>query len=153
MKQEKQLKLLFNKALDIAKYLVLVWLIFVFLLLFTLSLKSRLLTDQSFLHYIAFLINEHGFVPYRDLFEINMPISYLFHILVGKFLGYSDAAFCTVNVIWMSATLTVTWFIMKPYGRSIALTSCLLFGILYIQLGSRMTLQRDVIGILPIGIG
>ncbi|MCL2923562.1 MAG: hypothetical protein MGF17_02760 [Trichodesmium sp. MAG_R04] len=108
--------------------------------------------DQGFMHYVAYLINEHSFIPYRDIFELNMPVSYLFHMAVGKFLGYSDTAFTTVNVIWLTATLTVTWLIMKPFGKTIAFSSCLLFSIIYLQFGSRVMLQRDLIAILPIAI-
>ncbi|MEA5581260.1 hypothetical protein VB620_07895 [Nodularia harveyana UHCC-0300] len=105
--------------------------------------------DQGFMHYIAYLINEHGFVPYRDIFELNMPVSYLFHMAVGKFFGYSDQAFSAVNIAWLTATFAVTWLIMKPFGRVIAFTSCLLFGIVYLRIGSLVMLQRDLIAILP----
>lgn len=104
------------------------------------------------MHYVAYLINEHNFVPYRDIFEVNMPGTYLFHIAIGKLFGYSDFAFRIVDIIWIIATLTVTWLVMKPAGQITAMASCLLFGNIYLSFGPSLSLQRDVIAILPIAI-
>ena len=141
---------LFHKAVEGVKYLFLASLATVFLVELGLSLSWRLLSDSAFLHYVAYLINEHGFVPYRDIFEVNMPGTYLFHMAIGRMFGYSDFAFHMVDVAWLTATLTVTWFIMKPFGRLVASASCLLFGLIYLGAGPHMSLQRDFIAILPI---
>lgn len=138
------------KTVDGAKYLFLALLAIVVLVQLVLSLGWHLEYDQSFMHYVAYLINEHGFVPYRDIFEINMPGTYLFHMAVGKMFGYSDLAFRMVDFAWLSATLTVTWFVMRPVGRITALASCLLFSLIYLGSGPMMSLERDVIAILPI---
>ena len=138
------------KAVESVKYLFLVFLAAIFFMALGVSLTWRIQDDTPFLHYVAFLINEHEFVPYRDIFEINMPMAYLFHMAVGRIVGYSDLAFHMVDLLWLSATLTVTWFTMKPVGRAVAFGSCLLFGLLYFGAGPRITLQRDVIAILPL---
>ncbi|NEO77630.1 hypothetical protein [Moorena sp. SIO4G3] len=139
----------FYKAVDGAKYLFLALLASLFLVQLVLSLGWPLEFDTSFMHYIAYLINEHGFAPYRDIFEINMPGTYLFHMAVGKMFGYSDLAFRMVDVAWLTATLTVTWFVMRPAGRITALASCLLFSLIYLEAGPKMSLERDFIAILP----
>jgi hypothetical protein len=141
---------LFHKAVKGVKYLFLASLATVFLVELALSLQWRLQYDSAFLHYVAYLINEHGFVPYRDIFEPNLPGTYLFHIAIGRLFGYSDFAFRMVDIAWLTATLTVTWFIMKPVGRIVASASCLLFGLIYLGFGPSTSLQRDAIGILPI---
>lgn len=140
----------FFKTVDGAKYLFLALLAIIFLGQLIVSLGWRLHYDTSFMHYVGYLINEHGFVPYRDIFEVNMPGTYLFHMAIGKMFGYSDLAFRMVDVAWLSATFTVTWFVMRPFGRITALASCLLFSLIYLGIGSSMSLQRDVIVILPI---
>ncbi len=141
---------LFYKAVEGLKYLFLGLLAVFFLMELGLSLRWRFASDSAFLHYVAYLINEHGFVPYRDLFEVNMPGTYLFHMAVGRMFGYSDLAFRLVSVAWLIATLTVTWFVMKPVGRATAFGSCLLFGLIHLGSGPDMSLQRDFIAILPI---
>ena len=140
----------FHNTAESLKYLFLASLAMVLLVEVSLSLRWPIGNDTGFLHYVAYLINEHGFLPYRDIFEINMPGTYLFHIAIGRFFGYSDFAFQMVNVVWLTVTLTVTWFIMKPFGRVVASASCLLFGLIYMGSGHHMILERDVIAILPI---
>jgi len=139
-----------HKAVESVKYLFLASLATIFLVELGLSFDWRVRGDSVYIHYVAYLINEHGFVPYRDLFEINMPGTYLFHIAIGKMFGYSDYALRMVNIAWLTATFVVTWFIMKSFGRVTAFASCLLFGIIYLGFGPYMSLQRDFIAILPI---
>ncbi len=141
---------LYHKSVNAVKYLFFASLGTVFLVELALSLSWPLLSDSAFLHYIAYLINEHDFVPYRDIFEVNMPGTYLFHMAIGRVFGYSDSAFHMVDAAWLMATLTVTWFIMKPFGRLVAFAGCLLFGLIYLEGGPHMSLQRDFIAILPI---
>ena len=133
-------------------YLVLALLTTVFLVKLVQSLGWRLQFDTAIMHYVAYLINEHSFAPYRDIFEINMPGSYLVHMAVGKMFGYSDLAFRMADVTWLVATLTVTWLIMMPAGRVAAWASCLLFGLLYLGAGPYMGFQRDFLAILPMAI-
>lgn len=106
--------------------------------------------DISFLHYIAYLINEHGFLPYRDVFEFNMPGTYLFHMTAGKLFGYNDRSLQLVNGLWLLAILGTTWLILSTAGRLVALAGCLLFSLMYFGGGPALMLQRDVVAILPI---
>lgn len=140
---------LFHKAVEGVKYLFLALLAMVLFVELGLSLTWDIQTDGSTLHYFAYLITEHGFVPYRDIFDPNMPGTYLFHMAVGKLFGYSDLAFRLVDVAWLTATLTVTWLIMKPVGRVVGFASCLLFALIYLGAGPYMSLQREFIAILP----
>ncbi len=141
---------LFYKAVEGVKYLFLASLAILFFVELGLSLTWEIQIDGSTLHYIAYLITEHGFVPYRDIFDPNMPGTYLFHMAIGTLFGYSDLAFRLVDVAWLTATLTVTWLIMKPVGWVVALASCLLFGLIYLGAGPYMSLQREFVAILPI---
>jgi len=141
---------LFYRAVEGVKYLFLASLALVFLVELGLSLTWEIQIDGSILHYIAYLITEHGFVPYRDIFDPNMPGAYLFHMTVGTLFGYSDLAFRLVDVVWLTTILIVTWFGMKPAGRAVALASCLLFGLIYLGSGPYMSLQRDFIAVLPL---
>lgn len=108
--------------------------------------------NSAYLHYMAYLINEHSFVPYLDLFEINMPGTYLFHIVIGKFFGYSDSTLRFVNIAWLVSVFLLTWFIMKPFGRATAVTSCLLFGLTFLGFGPKMALEREALALIPIAI-
>ena len=108
---------------------ILICLVFIFLTQLILSLDWRVRGDSVYLHYVAYLINEHDFLPYKDLFEINLPATYLFHMAIGRLFGYSEFVLRFVNMVWLAATLMVTSVIMRPFGRASALASCMLFGI------------------------
>ncbi len=140
----------FRSAVDGLRFLFLALLALLFFVELGLSLRWRIWGDGTVLHYIAYLINEHGFVPYRDIFDPNLPGAYLFYMAVGKLFGYSDLAFRMVDVAWLTATLTVTWMFMKRVGQMVAAAGCLLFGLIYLGVGPYMGLQRDTIVLLPI---
>jgi hypothetical protein len=144
---------LFHTTVKGVKYLFLALLAILFLMEFSLSLRWQLQHDSAFLSYVAYLINEHGFVLYRDIFEANMPGIYLLYMAIGKIFGYqSDFAFRMIDVAWLTVTFIVTWFIMKPFGQVVAFASCLIFGIIYLEAGPIINFQRDVIAILPVAI-
>ena len=147
-----QFQSLFDQIITYSKYLFVTFLGGLFFMQLVLSLNWPLLNggDAAFLHYIAYLINEHDFVPYRDIFEVNMPGTYLFHMAIGKLFGYSDFAFRLVDTTWLTLTLIVSWLLMRPFGRVVAFSACFLFGLVYFKGNVYHSLQRDFIVLLPI---
>ena len=108
--------------------------------------------DSSYLHTILFLIDRYGLVPYRDIFEPSLPLTYMFHLAIGKTLGWGDPAFRAVDVAYLGALLFVTWRIMRPLGGLVAWAAALSFGLLYQSYGPTMSLQRDFLCLLPAAI-
>lgn len=103
-------------------------LLIIFLAELALSLNWRMEHDTPLLHYVAFLIDQHDFVPYKDVFETSMPGTFLFHLAIGKTLGYGDTAFRVVDIAYLMLLLTATWFLVRPImGPLPALISPLLF--------------------------
>ena len=146
------IKLLLSKIniLETIKYFFIAFLTSVFVVELILSLEWRVKGDVVFLHYMAYLINEHDFLPYKDLFELNLPGTYLFHIVIGKLFGYTDFVLRTVNMVWLLILFSITWFIMKPFGKITAYVSCILFGLIYLGFGPYMMLERDALALIPI---
>src|ERR1700733_12158037 len=63
--------------------------IFLFACTLTFCIRTMnwpLVGDASLIHYVAFLI-DHGFKPYRDILDLNMPGSYLIDWMVIHILG------------------------------------------------------------------
>jgi hypothetical protein len=114
------------------------------------SFNWRMEHDTPLLHYVAFMMDQHGAVPYRDIFETSMPLSFAFHYLIVTLFGYSDLAFRFVDVFFLLTLLTASYFFLMRFGKKVALVSCLLFGLVYYFHGQIMSLQRDYIGLLPI---
>lgn len=140
----------FDQIIAYSKYLFVAFLGVLFFIQFWAALNWSLCCDAAFLHYVAYLINEHDFVPYRDIFEVNMPGTYLFHMAIGKLFGYSAIAFRLVDGAWLLLTLLASWFFMKPFGRTVAFGSSFLFGLMYLKGATHFSLQREFIALLPI---
>lgn len=115
-----------------------------------LALQWRLLQDSPLLHYIAWLVNEHGYVVYRDVFETSMPGTFLLHMLIGRLVGYGDLAFRIVDLFWLLALMSVSWLLIRRINPVVAWAATLGFAITYIAYGQGMAMQRDYIGLLPI---
>lgn len=43
------------------------------------SLTWRMEHDTPLLYYAAFMMDKHGLIPYRDIFETSMPGTFAFH--------------------------------------------------------------------------
>ena len=56
-----------------------------------------LIHDAPIMHYIAWRILD-GAAPYRDLFDMNFPGVYLFHMAVVRALGEGDLAWRAADV-------------------------------------------------------
>ncbi len=115
-----------------------------------LSLNWRMVHDTPNLHYMAWLIDTQNLAPYKDLFETNLPGVYLFHLAMGKTVGYGDFAFRIIDIGWLLALLYVVWRLMRRFGGLVGWAAAILFGLSYLQQGPDLGLQRDYIGLLPI---
>lgn len=117
-----------------------------------LSLKWHMVHDAPIFMYFAYLIDHFNYVPYRDLFDVNLPGTYLIYRVVGRLFGYSDLAFRYFDLLYLSAILTMTWLCLKKISRQVAWCSVVLFGLLYLEYGPIMSVQRDYCIILPVTV-
>lgn len=108
--------------------------------------------DPPLLHYAAYLVDAHGYVPYRDVFETSMPGTFWFHLALGKLFGYGDLAFRLVDLGWLAVLLAVAWRLMRPFSAVAAWAACALFALQYFFKGHAMSLQRDYIAVLPVAV-
>ncbi len=115
-----------------------------------LSLRWHMVHDAPIFMYFAYLIDYFNYVPYRDLFDVNLPGTYLIYRVVGRLFGYSDLAFRCFDLLYLSAILTMTWLCMKKISWQIAWCSVVLFGLLYLGYGPILSVQRDYCIILPV---
>jgi len=114
------------------------------------SLSWRMEHDTPLLHYAAWLMNEHGVFPYRDLFETSMPGALGFHWLVVKLFGTGDLAFRLVDLALLALLSAATYLFLRRFGRRVAWAAPLLFGLIYLGDGQSMSLQRDYLGVIPV---
>jgi hypothetical protein len=140
----------YDKLLVILQRALLVLLAVLLLLKSYSSLHWRMEHDTPLLQYAAFLMDTHGRIPYRDIFETSMPGTFAFHYVIGKLFGYGDDAFRYVDLTLLGALLIVAYKFMNRFGRQTGILAAMLFGLVYLSQGQTMSLQRDYIGIIPV---
>lgn len=116
---------------------------------FSLSLNHPVSADLAMLHYSAWLINEKSFVLYRDIFELNFPAPFMFHSLLGQWLGYEALPLRFVDLSLLVLLGIVSWKILAPISRPAALLAPSLFTLLYLINGGEFVLERDVLALIP----
>src|SRR5262245_35568984 len=94
------------------------------------------------MHYIAWIIADGG-VPYRDVFDMNLPGVYLLHGAIVAVGGRGDLAWRLFDLGWLAATMTVLCAFAWPVGRGPAAAGALLFGLYHLAGGAWRVGQRD----------
>ena len=112
------------------------------------SLDWPLVGDATIFHFIAGQF-QMGAVPYRDIFDINMPLIYYIHTAVIAIGGMSDVAWrafdLTAAVLMSGLILMLVW----PAGRAVAILAVLLVLVIHLLLGPYSAGQRDFLMSIP----
>ncbi len=110
----------------------------------TYSLQWPIAHDEAPLLYEAFLMHSEGRVPYRDLFDFQMPGSFAAYYLLGRLSGFNGFfRLRLLDLAILAAILTATFLFMRRFGKQTAFAAAILFGLKYMQGGAFMSLQRE----------
>lgn len=115
-----------------------------------LSLQWRFQHDTALLFYISFLVEHFGSIPYRDVFDVNLPITYLVYGLIGRLTDYSDLGVRIADLVMLGGLQFMTWRWMRETGIYAAWAGTLVFGLIYLKLGPAVSLQREFLILLPL---
>ena len=107
------------------------------------SLQWPIAHDEAPLFYEAFLMRVAGLVPYRDLFDFQMPGSYIAYSIIGRLSGFDGFRIRILDILILATLLIITFFAMRRFGKTSAIAAALLFGLKYLQGGPSMSLQRE----------
>ena len=116
------------------------------------SLRWRICHDSPLLLYIALMMDKYNFVPYRDIFDMNMPGTYFINYLIVHFLGIGDIAFRFSDLLWLAGLSGVTYYWMRVFGKLTAVGGIALFALLYFSHGMMMSMQREYLALLPVSL-
>jgi len=114
------------------------------------SLGWRIEHDLAYMAYVTSAIDHWHLVPYRDLFEINMPGCFVLYMLLGHWGGYSDLGFRIADLIYLALICAATIALLRPFGAQAAWGGAVMFALAYLLLGPFSSLQREYLLILPI---
>lgn len=115
-----------------------------------LSLQWRFQHDTALLFYISFLIERFGYIPYRDIFDVNLPATYFTYGAIGRLTDYSELGVRLADLTLLGGLMWMTWRWMKEFGRHAAWAGAVVFGLVYLRLGPAVSLQREFLILLPV---
>lgn len=125
------------------------WLLYALAQFVRLSLRWPLVGDATLLHYGVFLLR-HGFAPYRQLIDINLPGTYCIEWLVTGLFGYGALAWrlfdLSLLLILGAASVVLLWQRREPWKTALgALWAAGLFALLHGRDGLTDLGQRDLL--------
>ncbi len=107
------------------------------------SLQWPIAHDEAPLFYEAFLMQSEGRIPYRDIFDFQMPGSYIVYYLLGLLSGFGPFRIRILDLLILAALIVITFQAMRRFGNTPALAAGILFGLKYLQGGPSLSLQRE----------
>jgi len=106
------------------------------------TLRWPLMQDAQVMHYVNFLI-DHGFAPYRDIPDINMPGAYWMERFGMVVFGAGDLGFRVYDIFLMGAMVLAMIAIAWPYDWLAGLFAGVLFAMIHASDGPKGAGQRD----------
>lgn len=106
--------------------------------------------DTPLLNYVGFLIWEHGYAPYVDVFETSMPGTLAWHALLAGLGLAENTAFMVLAIAIVLATAALGALAILPLGRAGALLAFPLTVIAMLIMGPGWILKIDMVALLPI---
>ena len=113
---------------------------FVYLIVHT--WRWPLMQDAPVIHYVNFL-TDHGFAPYRDIGDMNLPGAYLTERLGTWIFGPGDLGFRIYDFALMGLMALAMIVIARPYGWIAGLFAGVLFAVIHASDGPKGAGQRD----------
>jgi len=107
------------------------------------SLQWPIAHDEAPLFYEAFLMQSEGSIPYRDIFDFQMPGSYIAYYLLGILSGFGPFRIRILDLLILAVLIVITFQAMRRFGKTPALAAGILFGLKYLQGGPSLSLQRE----------
>lgn len=106
------------------------------------SLDWPLVGDATIFHFIAnqILLGE---VPYRDIFDINMPLVYGIHAALVSIGGMGDLAWRIFDLSAAAAMTLCVMALMRPAGWPTGILAAAMILIVHLLLGAYAAGQRD----------
>jgi hypothetical protein len=112
------------------------------------SLAWPLVGDAAIFHFIAGQM-AMGAVPYRDIIDVNMPLTYHLHAAVVAIGGMSDVAWRAFDLTAAAIISACIFVLVAPAGRAVAILAMLAVLVTHLLLGPYSAGQRDLLMSIP----
>ena len=108
------------------------------------TLRWPLMQDAQVMHYVNFL-TDHGFAPYREIGDMNMPGAYWMERFGMVVFGAGDLGFRVYDLFLMVAMTLAMIAIAWPYDWLAGLFAGVLFAMIHAADGPKGAGQRDAV--------
>jgi hypothetical protein len=115
-----------------------------------LSLVWPSIRDLPIMLYMALLWDRYGILPHAGFFDMNLLGSYLSYLALGSTFGYGAVAVRWADLCCFLALALLTIFAMRRVGWLTGWIAAALFGLVYLESGPSMSLQREYLMLLPL---
>jgi hypothetical protein len=113
------------------------------------SLDWPLVGDATIFHFIAGQM-KMGAVLYRDIADINMPLTYEIHAAIVATGGMSDVAWRAFDLTAAAVMSALILMLVWPAGRAVAILAMLAVLVMHLLLGPYAAGQRDFLMSIPV---
>ncbi len=117
------------------------------------SLNWPITHDEAPLLYEAFLMKAEGRMPYRDLYDFQMPGAYAIFFGIGGLSNYNPLLIRIIDLLLLAALISTTFILLRNLGSPAAIAAPALFGLKYLEGGPSMALQREYLLLIFVVIG
>jgi hypothetical protein len=95
-----------------------------------------------------------GEVPYKDIFDVNFPGSFLLYGMIGAVTGLSDVGLRIADLVVLATLCWMGYRIMRHISQRAAICGCAAFALIYLgQNWWWLSLQREVFILLAVMAG
>jgi hypothetical protein len=108
------------------------------------TMRWPLMQDAQVIHYVNFL-TDHGFAPYREIGDMNMPGAYWMERFGMTVFGAGDLGFRLYDIFLMIAMAGAMIAIAWPYDWLAGLFAGVLFAVIHAADGPKGAGQRDAV--------
>lgn len=115
------------------------------------SLAWPYVHDSPLMLYAGWYIGQ-GAAPYRDIFDMNMPGTYLAMRALGLVFGWTDSGFRVADLILTATIASGTYGAFRSAGRAPAIAAALLFPLWYLRAGPSTSMQREILALAPLSL-
>jgi hypothetical protein len=112
------------------------------------SLDWPLVGDATIFHFIVGQM-KMGAVPYRDIIDINMPLTYDIHAAVVAIGGMSDVAWRVFDLTAAAVMSALILLLVGPAGRAVAILAMLAVLAAHLLHSPYAAGQRDFLMSIP----
>jgi hypothetical protein len=96
------------------------------------------------------MIDKFGLIPYRDLYELNMPGTFFAALIIGKLTGYSEFWVRILDFILVAVIIGLGGLWMRKLSLWAGLLGGAAWALAYFALGPTAMMQREYMMLIPI---